>query len=290
MPFQSISANQMRNMSTKEKELIEPIEDKRLRTTLNLRKNHLDGLFKIAKDQRTTMTAIMDKALTYALSVFNSTSDVDAMLSQTNGYIFNRDLQRVMSVLPLTKAKDMTPYQKAYLYCKLRDMADRQRVFTALKLEAQIEEIDAMNTVLDKAARFNGEQCIGYNVHTIANEIRAPLTVLQLEYLQLKLGIEAIAKLQQRIPEKFSDLNLAKESDMKATFDEVSMNPALETVLAVAQISKTTWEALPDSWKKRIHEAVRGGSIDLAKSLVSQAMNAVGIQDSVDLFPKDETS
>lgn len=269
----------------KEKELIEPVEDKRTRTTLNLRKTHLDGLSKIAKDQGTTVTAIIDKTLTFGLSVFNSTSDIDAMLSQTNGYIFNRDLERVLSILSVEKAKDMTPYQKAYLYCKLKDMADRQRVFTALKLEAPIEEIDAMNTVLDKAARFNGEQCMGYNVHALANEIRAVLTILQLEYLQLKLGSEAIEKLRQRIPEKFPNLENSKEA-----LDEGSMNPALETVLAVADISRTSWDALPNSWKRQIHEAVRNGSIDLAKSLVSKAMKTLGIEETVDLFSKDETS
>jgi hypothetical protein len=269
-----------------EKELIEPVEDKRIRTTLNLRKTHVDGLSKISNHQRTTLTAIMDKALTCALSVFNSTSNIDAMLSQTSGYIFNRDLARVLSILPIEKAKDMTPYQKAYLYCKLRDMADRQRVFTTLRLVAPIEEIDAINAVLDKAARFNGEQCIGYNIHTLANEIRAGLTVLQLEYLQLKLGSEAIAKLQQRIPERFPDLSNSKEIDKKATSDDEEMNPALETVLTVAQISKSTWDAFPEEWKKRIHESVRDGSVDLAKKLVSQALKVVGFDETVDLFPE----
>jgi hypothetical protein len=273
-------------MNTQEKELIPSIEDKRIRTTLNLRKTHIDGLSKIAKDHTMTLTAMMDKAFTVALSLFNSTSNVDSMLSQTNCYIFNRDLGRVVSLLPIEKVKDMTPYQKAYLYCKLRDIGDRERVFNALKLDVPMQEIDAMNTVLDKAARFNGEQCIGYNIFTLANEIRAPFSVLQLEYLQMKLGTEAIAKLQQRIPERFPDLSNSKEIDKKATSDDEEMNPALETVLTVTQISKNTWEALPEEWKKRIHEAVRDGSVDLAKKLVSQALKVVGFDETVDLFPE----
>lgn len=269
--------------------LVEPIESRRLRTTLNLRKIHVDGLSKIAKDQKTTLTAMMDKALTIALSTFNNTSDIDRILRETNGYIFNRDLNRVTTFLSVEKAKDLTPYQKAYLYCNLKDIADRQRVFAALALDASLQEIDALNVILEKASRFKGEQFIGYNTYTIANEIRAPLTVLQLEYLQLKLGNEVIAKIQERIPEKFPEL-VCRESDKEAMLDDATMNPALETVLAVAQISKATWEAFPDSWKKRIHEAVRVGSVDVVKKLVSQAMKVVGIEEMVDLFPKNETS
>jgi hypothetical protein len=103
---------------------------------------------------------------------------------------------------------------------------------------------------LDKAARFNGEQFVGYNVHTIANELRASLTILQLEYLTLKLGNEAISKLQERIPEKFPDLILGNESEKKAPLDEANMNPALETVLAVSELSKSAWNKLPESLKK----------------------------------------
>ncbi len=266
-------------------EITQPIEGKRIRTSLNLQQIHVDGLSKIAKDQNKTLTAIIDKALTTALSVFNDCSNIDRTLKDTNGYIFSRDLYRVTLSMPLEKAKDLTAYQKAHFYCNLKDTADRQRVFNALALDASLQEIEAMNVVLDKAARFNGEQFIGYNVHTIAIELRAPMTILQLEYLTLKLGSEAIAKLQERIPEKYPDLNLGNGSDRKAPLDEASMNPALEPVLVATALSKAAWKALPEPLKKQIHEAVRIGKIDFAKKLASQ----VGITpETVDLFPDEQ--
>lgn len=268
-------------------ETVKPIESKRIRTSLNLQQIHVDGLSKIAKDQKITLTAMMDKALTTALSVFNDTSDIDRMLRETNGYIFNRDLYQVTKFIPAENAKNFPPYKKAYLYCNLKDAADRQRVFNHLALDAPLQEIDAINIILDKAARFNGDQFIGYNVHEIANELRAPMTILQFEYLQLKLGNEAIAKLQERIPDKFPDLNLSDGNAKKALLDEAAMNPALETVLAVTALSKAAWKALPEPLKKQIHEAVRVGKTDLAKKLAS----TVGVpSEIVDLFPSEEVA
>jgi hypothetical protein len=272
------------NMENSKPEITRPIEGKRIRTSLNLQQIHVDGLSKIAKFQNKTLTAIIDKALTIALSDFNKTTDIDTTLRETNGYIFSRDLDRVTRFLSIEMAKTLIPYQRAYLYCNLKDLADRQRVFKALALDASMQEIDAMNVVLDKAANFNGEQFLGYNVYTIANELRAPMTILQLEYLTLKLGSEAIAKLRERISEKFPDLNIANVRD-KATFDETEMNPALETVLVATALSKAAWKALPEPLQKQIHEAVRVGKTDLAKKLAS----TIGVaSEIVDLFPEEQ--
>jgi len=265
--------------------LVKPIENRRLRTTLNLLKTHTDGLSKIAQDQNITLTAMMDKALTIALSIFNNTSEIDLMLRETSGYLFNRDLERVKSCLSALIEKGMTPTQKAYLYCNLKDTSDRHRVFAALSLNEALQQIEAINGTLDKAARFNGDQFLGFNLYTIANELRAPMTILQLEYLTLKLGNEAIAKLQERIPEKFPNLNVSNESDKNAVLDEATMNPALETVLAVAEISEAAWKALPKALQKQIHEAVRVGKTALAKKLASK----IGLEsETVDLFTDEQ--
>jgi hypothetical protein len=93
-------------------EITQPIEGKRMRTSLNLQQIHIDGLSKIAKDQKITLTAMMDKALTIALSVFNNTSEIDLMLRETNGYIFKRDLERVKGYLSTLMKKGMTPIKK----------------------------------------------------------------------------------------------------------------------------------------------------------------------------------
>lgn len=265
-------------------DLVKP-EDKRVRTTLNLRKTDMKELSKIAKDQNITLTTMMDKALTIAFSFYKNMSDIDRMLRETNGYIFNRDLERVKSCLSALIEKGMTPTQKAYLYCNLKDTADRQRVFDALSLNEALQQIEAMNGILDKAARFNGEQFVGFNLYTIANELRAPMTILQLEYLTLKLGNEAIVKLQERIPEKFPDLDVGNGSDKKAALDNASMNPALERVLEVIALSKAAWKALPEALKEQIHEAVRVGKTELAKKLASQ----IGLEsETVDLFPNEQ--
>ncbi len=53
--------------------------------------------------------------------------------------------------------------------------------------------------------------------------------------------------------------------------DPKPMNPAVETILAALQISRATWNALPDETKQQIHEAVAKGQLEVAKRLVSTA-------------------
>ena len=45
------------------------------------------------------------------------------------------------------------------------------------------------------------------------------------------------------------------------------MNPALETILLVAEISHEAWNRLPDKRKEQIHRAVANGQIELARRL-----------------------
>jgi hypothetical protein len=66
--------------------------------------------------------------------------------------------------------------------------------------------------------------------------------------------------------------------DLKHTkkAEESPINPAVETILAALQISRATWDALPDGTKQQIHEAVAKGQLELAKGLVAGATGVVG--------------
>jgi hypothetical protein len=248
--------------------LIEPTEGKRLRTTLSLLKTHVDGLSEIAdaRNPAMTKTAIMDEALSLALSKFNDTTFIDQMLMQTNDFWFNRDLERVKQIISIEKAKTLTPYQKAYLHFKLKDPADRQRVFEVLGLVTELDQINTMNDILEKASKFKYGKLLGYNFNKIAHDIRAKLTPLQVKYLTLKLGSETIEKL------KIYTLNKFPKSDIFSK--EETMNPDIETVLATIQIGQKTWDALPESFQKQIHDAVGKGQTELARKLLGQALKS----------------
>jgi TRAP-type C4-dicarboxylate transport system substrate-binding protein len=45
------------------------------------------------------------------------------------------------------------------------------------------------------------------------------------------------------------------------------MNPALATVLTVAAVSKQAWDNLPEERKRKIHDAVRKGQVEIARRL-----------------------
>ena len=253
-----------------ETEIIEPTEGKRLPTCLKLLKSHVDGLSEIADARGLTKTAIIDQALSVAISNFNDTTFIDQMLAETKNFWFTRDLERVKQLMPLEKAKNLSPYQKAYLNFKLKDLADRQRVFEALSLVTELDQISTMNAVLEKASKLQDGRLLGFNINKIAHEIRAKLTPLQVQYLTLKLGSETIEKLQQLTINKFPKIEIFKATE------ESPMNPAVETILAVLSISRATWDALPDGTKQQIHDAVAKGQLELARGLVAGAMGVVG--------------
>lgn len=287
-----------------EKNLVPPIEEKRVRTTLNLSKTNIDGLSKIATAKKVTLTAMMDEAISTALSVFNDTTLIDRMLRETNGYIFNRDLDAVKQKLNGDIIQKLTPFQKAYLYTHLKDANDALRVFEALGFSEDLDEINVVNSILEKASKFRDQQFIGYSIPMLANETKAALSVLQAEYLQAKIGIEAIAKLKEWRPDLFQAESAFIEGeqepvetsrttkkqratafkdsgDKEQAFDEATMNPALETVLAVTALSKEAWQALPDGTKKQIHEAVKTGKLDILKKLVA---GVAELPETVELF------
>jgi hypothetical protein len=82
----------------------------------------------------------------------------------------------------------------------------------------------------------------------------------------LKLGSETIEKL------KIFTLNKFPKTDIFSK--EETMNPTIETVLATIQIGQKTWDALPESFKKQIHDAVGKGETEIAKRLLGQALKS----------------
>jgi Trk K+ transport system NAD-binding subunit len=94
------------NMRVRNDKMIVPLEERRLKTTVNLKQLHVDGLNKIAVAKGMTQTAIIDEALSVALSKFNDTTFIDKMFAETNDFLFNRDLQRVTQFIPVEVAKN----------------------------------------------------------------------------------------------------------------------------------------------------------------------------------------
>ena len=257
----------------KETEIVEPTEGKRIRTSLNLLMTQVDALSEIADAKNLTKTAIIDEALSIALSKFNDTTQIDQAIACSNSFWFSRDLERVKQSLPYEEAKKLSPSQKVYLYSKLKDAADQQRVFEALGLITDLDEINTINMMLQKVSKFQDGRLLGYNLPMLSQSIRAKLTPLQEKYLASKLGTESMNKLKQHINDKFSKSTIFEETQQKPSS---SMNPALETVLAVVEISEQTWKALPAPLRKQIHEAVVKGQLELAKGLVAGAQAAIG--------------
>jgi hypothetical protein len=261
-------------------ELTAPVEERRLRTSFNIRVRHADALSKIADAKGLTKTDIIDDALETEISKFYDTTAIDNMLNATNGFWFHRDLEKVKACLSQEKIK-LIPYKIAYLYCKLRNLADAQEVFNAAGLSKEMEDIDAVNMILDKAARISPDGHLeGYKLAVVANGINMKLSQLQEEYLTLKLGKEAIEKIKQRTIDKFPKSKIFTESSQ-----EPSENPALETIFSSCQINEQVWKLLPDSVKKQIRNAVAKGQWNLAKSLVDSAKAMMEIE-NIEVTPE----
>ena len=196
-----------------ETEIAEPTEGKRLRTTLNLLKTQVDALSEIADAKNLTKTAIIDEALSIALSKLNDTTQIDQAIASSNSFWFSRDLERIKQSLPSEEAKKLSPQQKVYLYSKLKDVADQLRVFEALGLITDLDEINTINMLLEKVSKFQDGRLLGYNLPMLSQNIRAKLTPLQEKYLSSKLGIGSMNKLKQHIIGKFPKSKIFGEID-----------------------------------------------------------------------------
>lgn len=271
----------------KQTETVSPTENRRKKTSLNILVNQLDESAKIAASRKLTLTAITDEAFADYIAKVNNVSEIDKMLQETNGFWFSRDLARVSQTLDAGKVGKLVPYQKAYLYQHLKDGEDRTKVFEHLGLDDELKQINAINEKLQEASIFKDNVLQGYNLYKIALNLRAKLTPLQIEYLQMKLGNDASVKLNERRPDLFPELDAFTGDDEEAFFDEENINPALPVVLAVAELSKTAWKALPNSLKKKIHDAVKTGNTALAKRLAFQPQSE---PEAVDLFSQDENA
>lgn len=255
---------------TNETEIAEPTEGKRMRTSFNILTTQVDALSEIADAKNLTKTTLIDEALTTYLSEVNKTTKIDEMLATTNSFLFSRDLERVKEFLSPDEAKKLLPPQKVYLYTKLKDVTDRQRVFEALGLITSLDEINTMNAMLEKVSKFQDGRLLGFNLNMLAHNIRAKLTPLQEKYLALKLGTASINKLKQHIINKFPQPQIFKDMEKPS-----SENPAVETVLAVVQVSEQAWKALPEPIRKQVHEAVAKGQLEWAKGLVTGAKTVI---------------
>lgn len=261
-------------------ELTEPVEERRIRTSFNIRMRHADALSKIADAKKLTKTDIIDNALETEISKFYDTTAIDNMLNATNGFWFHRDLEKVKACLSQEKIK-LIPYKIAYLYCKLRNPADAQEVFNATGLSKEMEDIDAVNMILDKATRISPDgHLIGYKLAVVANGIHMKLSQLQEEYLTLKLGKEAIEKIKQRTIDKFPKIEM-----FTSETQQNPSNPALETIFSSCQINEQVWKLLPDSVRKQIRNAVAKGQWNLAKGLVDSAKAMMEIE-NIEVTPE----
>lgn len=218
------------NPQTKSEKVIAPLEEKRVKTTVNLKQIHVDGLNKIAVAKAMTQTAIIDEAITVALSKFNDTTSIDKMLEDTNGFLFNRDIDRVLQMLPIEVAKKLAPSQLAYLYVGLKDSADRQRVFSALSLSNALDDINEINRCLETASKFIDGKLAGYNLSTLANQLKAKLSPLQKEYLLKKIGQSAFEALKERRQDLFLEKSVfTKTAEMPAMPPTSDMEESEET-------------------------------------------------------------
>ncbi len=204
-------------------ELAELVDGKRDHTSLNLKREHTDALSEAAKDLNLSKTAVMDNALDIAIRELNKTTAIDQMLSRTNGYWFERDLALIKEILPPEVCKKLTAHQVAYLYTKLNDPQDRQRVFEVLELSSELDEIDLINKLLETARKLKDGQVTGFRLPQIANELRTTLTNMQVKFLQLTIGIEATEKLKKLAPDKFPKNDLFKEK--QTTQEPVDLFP-----------------------------------------------------------------
>lgn len=82
-----------------------------------------------------------------------------------------------------------------------------------------------------------------------------------------KAWLRKIAKKRKRIDEREKWRNGRERGKGGRFTGKGKMNPALETVLLVASISREAWNRLPDKRKAQIHEAVRLGRIEVARRL-----------------------
>lgn len=208
------------NEQTKSEKVIAPIEEKRFKTTVNLKQINVDELDKIAVAKGMTQTAIIDEAISVAISKFNDTTSIDKMLVETNGFLFNRDLNRVLQMLPVEVVKKLSPSQLAYLYVGLKDSADRQRVFSAISLVNALDDINEVNRCLEAASKFIEGKLTGYNLSTLANQLKAVLSPLQKEYLLKKIGQTAFDALKEKRQEIFVEKSVfAKTPIAEASVD-----------------------------------------------------------------------
>ncbi len=205
----------------KQKTTVDLIGEQGLPSTNNLKRRHLEGLTKEAKARNTPRINVINEAFDDFLRKVNDVADIDQMDAETRNYWIERDLAIVKARFPLEKCKAMNAYKKAYLYKKLKDKADRERVGSTLGLAKDWDELDLTMDILGKAANRNKDGAvIDYSLPKIANEIRIELSQIQIEFLELMLGQKAVDDIRARAISKFPSLKLDEEADADFPVDE----------------------------------------------------------------------
>ncbi len=113
---------QMKDMqkaiTSQEKEntnLVAPIEEQFVRTTLNVQKSVMEGVTRIGAAKNLTLTTMTNEALKDYCAKMNNVQQIETMIRETNHFWFERDLSQVIKLLPVEAANAMLPYQTAYL-------------------------------------------------------------------------------------------------------------------------------------------------------------------------------
>lgn len=213
-----------------------PMEESSVRTTLYIKNSNLQALTRIGSGKNLTFTAMANEAMKDYCAKMNNVQQIDTMIRETNGFWYRRDLAQVVKLLPVEVAKAMIPYQIAYLYCNLKDTADKEQVFQVLKLVNELKQINALNGVLQKASEFEGERLIGYNIYQLAIDITAKLTLLQHEYLTLKLGSDSMKQLEERNPSIFPEVALQVELSDESDKEESAIDEAEQELVGAESV------------------------------------------------------
>lgn len=109
-----------------------------------------------------------------------------------------------------------------------------------------------------------------FRQHVASHDVKPEEVDSLLNQLHLKINVD-LNRIRRTY---YGTLDLIKGKQKKNV--ETSMNPAVETILAALQISRDTWNALPEGTKQQIHEAVAKGQLELARGLVAGATGVLG--------------
>lgn len=193
---------------------IKSVEGKHVKTSVSLLQINFHSFSKLANEKKLSASAAMDEAVADWVAKYRNMGEIDRLLQETDNYIFARDLTKVAAIIDKPKAANFSAYQLSYLYRKLKDEKDRTRTFEALGLTDALRAFQEVDRILQKATIVNADGTFkAYNEYTIANELKAVQTPVQIEYLESKIGADALIKLKTQRPNVFPKVLSLSEED-----------------------------------------------------------------------------